>query len=156
MAIVSNTFLTYAAIGNREDLADRIYNISPTDTPFMANIGKGKATATLHEWQTDSLAAAAANAQLEGDDTTFTAAVATTRLGNTCQISRKDIIVSCTQDAVNKAGRRKEMVYQMAKRAKELKRDCEFILTNNQAPVATGNSTLARQLRPLWIVTGKR
>jgi hypothetical protein len=38
MAIVSNTFLTFSAIGNREDLSDTIYNISPTDTPFQASV----------------------------------------------------------------------------------------------------------------------
>ena len=49
MAIVSNTFQTYQAIGDREDLSDIIYNISPTDTPFMSAIGKEKASGVLHE-----------------------------------------------------------------------------------------------------------
>ena len=53
MAIVTNTFQTYQAIGDREDLTDIIYNISPTDTPFMSSIGKEKASGVLHEWQTD-------------------------------------------------------------------------------------------------------
>lgn len=154
MAIVTNTFLTFSAVGNREDLADTIYNISPTDTPFQAKIDKNKATAVLHEWQTDALGAAAANAQLEGDDVAFTAVTATTRVSNRCQISYKTVVVSGTQDAVNKAGRKKEIVYQLMLRSKELRRDIEFVLTNNQAPV-TGDSTTARQLRPLcgWYAT---
>lgn len=155
MAIVANTFLTFSAIGNREDLADVIYNISPVDTPFMAAIGKSKASAVLHEWQTDALAAAAANAQLEGDEVAFAAVTPTVRLGNRCQISRKEAIVSGTQDtAVDKAGRAREMTYQLMKRSKELRRDMETVLTQNQAPV-TGNSTTARQLRPLcgWYAT---
>ena len=74
MAIVTNTFQTYGAIGNREDLSDIIYNISPTDTPFMSSIGKEKAAGTLHEWQTDALAAAAANAyHVTTENTTFSA-----------------------------------------------------------------------------------
>lgn len=154
MAIVSGTFLTYSAIGNREDLADTIYNISPTDTPFTAAIGTAKASAVSHEWQTDTLAAAAANAQLEGDDFTYSTPATTTRLINTCQISYKTCIVSKTQDAVNKAGRKQEMLYQLMKRAKELRRDMEFVLTNNTARV-TGNSTTARQMRNLcpWYTT---
>lgn len=154
MTIVSGTYLTYSAIGNREDLTDQIYNISPTDTPFMGTIGTAKATAVSHEWQTDSLAAAAANAQLEGDDFTYSTPGTTTRLINTCQISYKTTIVSKTQDAVNKAGRAKEMVYQLMKRSKELRRDMEFVLTQNQARV-TGNSTTARQIRSLdaWYTT---
>ncbi len=149
MAIVTNTYLTFSAVGNREDLIDQIYNIAPKDTPFMASVGKSKAAAVLHEWQTDSLAAAAANAQLEGDDiTAFQAVTPTARVGNRCQISYKTAIVSGTQDVTDKAGRQREMVYQLVKRSNELKRDMEFVLTNNQAP-ATGDSSNARQLRPL-------
>lgn len=154
MTIVSNTFLTFSAIGNREDLTDTIYNISPIEVPFMSMIGKTKATATYHEWQTDVLAAAAANAQLQGDDTTFGAVTPTVRLGNRTQISRKEVIIAGTQESVNKAGRNSEMVYQLQKKAKELKRDMEFVLCSNQAPV-TGNSTTAPQIRPLcgWYAT---
>ena len=46
------------AKGLREDLADVIYNISPTDTPFQSSVGRTKATAVYHEWQTDALEAA--------------------------------------------------------------------------------------------------
>jgi hypothetical protein len=152
MTITTNTFLTFSAIGNREDLQDKIWNISPTDTPLQAAIGKTKAPAVLHEWQRDSLDAAAANAQLEGDDSStaswFKAAVPTVRINNRCQISAKNVIVSGTQDAVSKAGRKREITLQLLKRSKELKRDCEFVLLNNQAP-ATGSSTVARALRPL-------
>ncbi len=161
MTILTNTFETFSAIGNREDLIDEIYMISPTDTPFQANVAKTRATSTLHEWQTDALAAAAANAQIEGDDSStagfFNTPTYTTRLNNNTQISRKTTIVSGTQDAVNKAGRKKEIVYQLMKRAKELRRDMEFVLTNNQTPVpnVSANSTTARALRPLpnWYST---
>ena len=161
MTVLQGTFETFSAIGNREDLVDEIYMISPTDTPFQANISKTRATSTLHEWQTDSLATAAANAQIEGDDSStagfFPTPSATSRLNNNAQISRKTVIVSGTQDAVNKAGRKKEVVYQLMKRAKELRRDMEYVLTNNQTPVpnASANATTARALRPLpnWYST---
>lgn len=156
MTIVTGTLLTYSAIGNREDLVDQIYNISPTDTPFLGRIPTTKATAVKHEWQTDSLASAAANSQLEGDDFTYSTPAVTTRIANYCQISYKTVVVSATQDAVNKAGRTKEMVYQLMKRSKELKRDIEFTLLNNQTPVGSGgNSTTARALAslPSWYTT---
>lgn len=154
MAIVANTFLTFSAIGNREDLADTIYNISPVEVPFQSMAGKAKATATLHEWQTDALAAAAANAQIQGDDVAFAAVTPTVRVNNRTQVLRKEVIIAGTQEAVNKAGRKSEMVYQLQKRSKELKRDLEFVLCSNQAPV-TGNSTTAPQMRPLcgWFTT---
>ena len=158
MAAFTNAALTFSAIGNREDLIDTIFNIDSVEVPFSGNINKAKASAVLHEWQTQTLAAAAANAVVEGDDTTqsytFAAITVTARLNNRCQISRKDVVVSGTQDAVNKAGRAREIVYQMVLKNKELRRDMEFVLTNNQAPV-TGDSTTARQLRPLvgWYST---
>jgi hypothetical protein len=99
---------------------------------------------SLFEWQTDTLAAAAANAQLEGDDVgTFDAVTATVRLQNYAQISRKTIILSATEEVVNKAGRRSELAYQIAKRGSELKRDQEFVMLNGGIAVA-GDSTTAR------------
>ena len=156
MTAVTNTFETYDAKGIREDLTDVIYNIDPTDTPFMTGAAKTKSMQTKHEWQKDNLASATtANAQLEGDDlTSFTSQAATVRLYNYCQISRKDVIVSGTVDIVNKAGRKSEVAYQTAKRMKELKRDMETILTANQASTA-GTATLARSLGGLgsWVAT---
>ena len=97
MAQVTGTYSVYDAKGLREDLSDIIYSISPTDTPFMSGIGKEKATAVLHEWQTDSLANAVANnAQIEGDEIGFSAPSATTRVNNRTQISRKSVIVTGT------------------------------------------------------------
>src|SRR5687768_12189478 len=108
MAIVANTFTTYDARGIRESLSDVIYRISPEETPFMSNIGKGSVSNTYFEWQNDALAAAAANHVVEGDDVaSFPAVTPTTRLGNYAQISRKLVIVSDTEsEAVDKAGRK--------------------------------------------------
>ena len=154
MAILTGTQLTFSAVGNREALLDKISNITPVDTPFMSMIDETTVDATLVEWQTQVLAAAAANAQLQGDEFTFGNGSPTVRVSNRTQISRKTVIVSGTQDAVNKAGRDREIVYQMSLMRDELKRDKEFVLCSNQAPV-TGNSTTAPQLRPLcgWYAT---
>lgn len=145
MSIKTNTFTTYDAKGIREDLSDVIYNISPEETPFMQSAGKATAKNTYFEWQTDALAAATtANAYVDGDDidsVTYPAVTPTVRLGNYTQISRKAAIVSGTEEAVTKAGRKKEMAYQMAKRSAELKRDMETICLANQGAVAGDTST---------------
>lgn len=149
------TYTAHSAIGQREDLTDVIYNISPTETPFMSSIGKTKATAVYHEWQTDSLAAATtANAAIEGADASDATLSPTVRLGNYTQIIEKTIKVSGTLDAVNKAGRKSEKAYQLAKASSELKRDLETILLSNQGRSA-GSSTTARKLGSLlsWIKT---
>jgi len=144
MTIATNTFLTYSAKGIREDLSNQIYNISPETTPFMNNIGRGTASNTLFQWQTDTLADnTTANAQLQGDDiSTYDAVTPTVQLTNYTQISRKTVVISGTVEAVNKAGRKSELAYQLAKRAAELKRDMETIMLANQAATA-GNSTTA-------------
>lgn len=155
MAQPTNTFSTYDANGNREDLADIIYDISPTATPFLSAIAKVTATATNHEWQTDSLAAAdAGNARIQGDDATTTATSPTTRLGNYTQISDKVPRVTRTQRVVDSAGRGDELDYQIMKRGKELKRDMETILLANNAKVV-GNDTTAAELAgvPAWLAT---
>ena len=94
MAVPTNTVTAHSAIGNREDLVNLIYDISPMDTPLLSESSKNSATAVYHEWQTDELDAAAANRAIEGDDATANTFVATTRLGNYCQISQKTISVS--------------------------------------------------------------
>jgi hypothetical protein len=157
MALPANTYTTFTSIGQREDLADVIYNISPTDTPFMSSIPKVKASAVTHEWQTDALAAAAANAQLEGDDATADAATPTVRLNNRCQISRKVVSVTGTARKVATAGRADEKTYQTLKKGKELKRDMEFILTQNQGSAAPTGAGTARTTASLesWLSTNK-
>jgi Family of unknown function (DUF5309) len=160
MAIITGTALTFSGSpglqGLREDLSDFIYMVSPTDTPFMSNVGRGTADAVLHEWQTDALAAANVNnAQFQGDDiATFSAASVTTRLGNRTQISRKEVIISGTVDAVNKAGRKTELAYQLMKRSKELKNDIESICLSNQAKVVGAAATAPKLASVLsWIKT---
>jgi len=144
MTIVTNTFTTFDAKGIREDLSNIITNIAPEETPYMSNIGRESVSNSLFEWQTDTLAAAAANKQLEGDDvSSFDAVVATVRLQNYAQISRKTIVLSATEEVVNKAGRRSELAYQIAKRGSELKRDQEFSMLNG-AVAAAGSTSVAR------------
>jgi hypothetical protein len=151
----TGTFETYAAVGNREDLTDVIYNIAPTDTPGLSSFETATADAVLHSWQTDTLAAASAtNVVEEGLDADTNAATATVRLSNTCQISDKVPRVSGTQQAVNKAGRGDELEYQIAKMAKELKRDMETMIFANNAEV-TGSSGTPREMGgiPAWLAT---
>lgn len=144
MAIVANTFTSYDAKGIREDLSDVIYNISPEETPFVSNVGKGTISNTVFDWQTDALAAAASNAQIEGNEQSYGAVTPTTRLQNYAQISSKNVVISGTEEKVNKAGRKSELAYQIAKRGAELKRDIEFSCLNPNAAVA-GDSSTARE-----------
>ena len=154
MAQKSNTFDSYDANGIRESLEDLIYDVSPEETPFYTKCGKVKATNTLHEWQTDALRSSAANAHIEGDETSGEARTATTRRGNYTQIFKNAVIIPDTDEGLNKAGRAAEMAYQTLKVAKEQKLDIEKALFDNNARVA-GNSTTARELAgaPTWLTS---
>lgn len=149
MAAPSGTFLTTSAIGNREDLTDVIYRISPTQTPVLNMSAKAKASNTLHEWQTQDLASAANNAQAEGDTLTAKTVTASVRLTNRTQISAKAVAVSGTQRAMNPAGRSDELAYQLSLASLEIKRDMEVGLTQNDVL-----ATSPRQSRGLrgWVV----
>jgi hypothetical protein len=150
MAAITNTYTTSATKGIREDLSNIISNISPTETPFTSNAGtRARAKQTFYEWQLDSLAAADnANAQVEGDDiTAFPVIAATTRVGNYQQISRKLLILSDTDEVVDKAGRNSELAYQISKRGKELKIDKESIcLSRNTGALNTDPRRTATML----------
>ena len=147
-------YQTYQTVGIREDLADIIYSISPTETPFMSGVAKTKATNTLHQWQTDALADVAANAAVEGADISYATLSPSVLENNYTQISTKGIQVSATNEAVTSAGRNNELAYQVAKGAKELKRDMETALLSNVAKSA-GDASTARTLggAPTWYET---
>ena len=154
--------LDRTGIGNkaREDLMDIIYNIAPTERPFHMKIGRNSADQDAHEWVTDTLAAARSdNKHVDGDDFVAegdsgggqvgsgfvgVAITAGDRIGNHCQISRKDIVVTRRANRVRKAGRKDELGYQIAKAGRELQRDCEAaVLSNNNA--VQGSTTVAGQ-----------
>jgi hypothetical protein len=146
MAQPTSTHSTYDHVGNREDLSDVIHNVDPTATPYLTMLPKIKATSTKHEWLTRSLAAASAtNFVIEGNDAVADAANANVRVFNYRAISDKVAIVSGSQeDGVNPAGIKSTMALEMADKMKELKRDVEKALLENNAYVA-GNDTLASE-----------
>jgi hypothetical protein len=154
MAQPTNTLDSYDVRGIREDLSDVIYDISPEETPFYTACAKAKASNTLHEWQTDALRSSGDNAHIEGDDTIAEARSATVRLNNRTQIFKNGVVIPGTDQGLNKAGRAREMAYQVLKIAKEQKLDIEKAMFANQAKVA-GDSSTARRMAgvPSWLTT---
>lgn len=155
MAVPSNTLQTYQAVGNREDLENIIYKIAANKTPFTSNIAKDSAKAVYHEWQTFSLRTpVGTNKQIQGDDTTATAAKVTTRVGNRTQIFKESGAVSGTQEAVDAAGRASEMAWQKLQKGEELATDIEVSLLGNYASIAGDASTAAQTAGALaWMTS---
>lgn len=150
MTKLTNAFDSYTAIGIREDLADKIWDVTPSDTPIASAIQKTTATQKWHEWQTDALGSPSFNKQLEGDEIAASSVTATTRMGNYCQIAYRSFAITGSEEKANKAGRKSEVAYQLARRMEELKTDIEKSIsgrstTDTQKWVA-GNATTARQM----------
>ena len=137
------SFDTYEAIGNREDLSDIIYNISPEETPAVSMAGKRSVSSTLFEHQTEALPAVSTTAQMEGNEITPTTGNTTVRNSNQCQILHRAVSVTGTQMAVNRAGVADELGHQMALIGRALKRDVEKLILGNSV-VNTGAAGTAR------------
>jgi len=146
MAQVTNTYESYDAVGNREELADTIYDITPEETPFISMIGRKKVASTHPEWQTDELATpVTTNAQPEGDDWSFDAVTPTTRVGNYTQIANKTFLISRTQENTSKAGRKSEIARETARHGVELRTDMEVqVLSNTASTAGSGNGATNR------------
>ena len=139
---MATNFTTSTQGGQREDLANWISTISRDMTPFVSSIGKGKATATLHEWSTDTLQAATLQAAAEGSSFAESASPTVARVTNKTQIFSKGIRVSGTMETVDKVGRKSEFKYQTEKRGKEMARDVEaWMLSTNVAATHGGSAT---------------
>lgn len=151
MAVVTGTFQSTSAVGNREELSDIVDRITPQDTPIYSAIGKATAKSTHPEWQIDTLRAPTANAQLEGDEYTFSAITSPARVGNYTQIFREEWIVSNTQEAVDNAGNNEKFAEQKLKAGIVVRKDVELSIVSNSASVA-GATRVSGGL-PSWITT---
>ncbi len=154
MAQPANTHDAYDLGTAREDLADVISNISPTETPFTSNVGRGTSKALLKEWSVDSIAAASDNKHIDGDDFSGEAINDADKIGNYHQITKKQIVVTRRANKVDKAGQKSALAYQLAKKGKEAKRDVEYSALLRK-PAVAGNSTTAPESAgvPAWIRT---
>lgn len=139
-------YKTYEQIGLAEDVSNIISDITPTDTPMYSMIKSEKVHARQYQYQTDSLAAAAANAQLEGFTASAGTAIPTTMITGNTQILQKTFQVSATADAVKAYGRAKETAYQLSKALKEIKKDVEFAFVGSSNAGNAGNATTAREM----------
>jgi hypothetical protein len=146
MAVETNTFFKYDAVGVREQLSDIIANISPRETPFMSNAKRGDLHDTYWSWQKDALASAVTTNQvLQGDNIgTHTPVVATVRTGNYTEIARKDYSIAGTTVAVKSAGGANTPGYIAAKLGAEIKRDMESSLLANKGAVAASTGVIPK------------
>lgn len=153
MAVVADTYLTFDAKGAREQLADAIYRVDPSQTPLVSSLPKERTRGTLFDWQTDVLDTVdTSNAHLVGDEATNDPVTPTVRVGNFTQILRKVVSIADSQEARESAGRSSEGNYQAVKFGLAMRRDLEGILFANQGGDA-GASNVAPTMATLgaWL-----
>ena len=127
-----------------EDVMQKIFDISPLDTPFMNMAMKGSAKNQYTEWTLDRLNDPDfGNHIQDGSTATGNDTVLTSRVGNHCQVSNKVVRVSGRARKVDTIGRGDELAYQLVQRGKEIRRDIEAIALSNQASRADNGSTNA-------------
>ena len=132
--MAQTTFVSYDQQGKKLSFANWISMISPQDTPFVSMTGKESINQTIFSWQTDALAAVdKTNAHTEGSQAVDTNARPTKIQSNVTQILRKVVKVSDTANTTANYGRGRELMYQLEKAGKEIKRDLEAILLSDQA-----------------------
>lgn len=144
MTVLTNTTLTFgigSGGGIREDLEDTIWDLFPEDTYLVSNLDKIDANAPTHEWLGQTLAAAAANIGVEGDDASFTSLTSPSRFGNYCQILSKTFLVSDTAESTRRAGRGSEVARGAMVKMREIKRDLEYAMCRNSIGTAGGATT---------------
>lgn len=151
MATVANTVLTTQAVGNREELDNFVSMITPSDTPIYSMAGKEKAASKHPEWEYESLDATADNAQPEGNEYTFDAVTAPTRVGNYAQIFTKTFRFSGTQQAVDNAGNAEKRAHELMKKGKALRKDMEYSIVLNTA--STNTDPRRSGGLPTWLTT---
>lgn len=141
MAQLSNSFATFNSSRVREQLMDRIWNVSVAETPTLALIGKQSVDGPFVEWLTDSFRAGASNKVEQGNTAAPTARANVSRYSNRTQISEDVLSITGTQQAAEKAGGSDEVAYQETKSMMEVKKDIEFGVLQNTTAIAAAAGT---------------
>lgn len=141
MTIKTDTYETYDVTNIPEEKFEKIYMFEREETPVFSSVRKTNIKSTSPEWQIDSLRAPGDNIRVQGDQFTNTARTPTSFAKNHTQILWDVISITGTNQAVDHYGYPNEMKYQKAKAAKEIKRDIERAMVQNNASVAGSTGT---------------
>ena len=127
-----NFVRSYGDNSKKEDVVlNAVEILTAKETMIFNMLGKTRAIDTVHHYLTDSLKAAAANAQKEGDDYSYLARTTPSRLSNVVQHIHVPFVVSDTQRNVEHYHGRDELDRQTEKALMEFANDAEFNLVRS-------------------------
>ena len=153
--------LAGVAVGGqiREEIMNRIYDVSPVDLPFTDAVGRMDSKAHYKEWLREALEAANKdNARIDGSSSAgINDSVTGERLGNFHQIMTKTVRLSDRARTVDGIESSDELIRQLMKRQKALRRDCEAALTSRNVAIAGDGTATASKMAGVgaWIGTGQ-
>lgn len=125
----TNYVRSYGDVSRKEDVVlNAIEILTARGTQIFNMLGKTEAVDTVHSYLTDTLDAAAANAQKEGDDYSYGARTTPTRQTNIVQHIHKPFAVSDTQRDIQHYHGKDELARQTEKALMEFANDAEFNL----------------------------
>lgn len=126
---MANEVRSYGDVSRKEDVVlNAIEILTARETQIFNMLGKTEAIDTVHSYLTDTLDAAALNAQKEGDDYTLGARTTPSRLTNIVQHLSKPFAVSDTQRDISHYHGKDELARQTEKALMEFANDAEFNL----------------------------
>lgn len=127
-----NYMRSFGDVSRKEDVVlNAVEILTARETQIFNMLGKTEAIDTVHHYLTDTLATAAANAQKEGDDYTYTARTAPSRLTNIIQHIFTPFAVSDTQRDISHYHGKDELARQTEKALMEWANDAEFNLVRS-------------------------
>jgi hypothetical protein len=145
MAQLAGVRHTYADTVRREDLLDKIMDISPDMnylTTILSTVDVGQ---TFHEWSEYFEARPTSNSKtVEGDDNAFTDLAQPTKKNNICQIIKEVFAVSETDVEVRKVSPQDAYAVEQAKAMRRWKNKLEFAVYLGTK--ASGSSGVAREM----------
>ena len=138
MPQITNASATFTSARVKEQVLSKIWNVSVSETPTVALIGKETVDGPFVEWMNDSFRAGANNKVEQGNLSVPTARIEEVRYGNRTQISEDVLSISGTKQRVEKHGGNDDVSYQETKAMVALKKDVEFGILQNTTAIAAG------------------
>jgi len=145
MAQLTGVHQTYMDTTRREDLLDRIIDVSPDANYLSTIMGSVEASQTLHEWTEYYQGRPSSNSKsVEGDENTFSDLPTPTKKNNIAQIIKEVFAVSRTDIKVNKVSPKDAYAREQGFAMRRYKNKEEYAILRGTK--ASGSSGVAREM----------
>lgn len=133
-------------VNETESGVDEVMQVTAVNSATQLAVNRGVGdSAPVAQAHADNSRLRIINAKQEGDETVTDQSTVRTRVSNTCQIFKKEVKISGTQQAMDMAGVPNEYQHQLAQRMLELKRELAIAAWAG-VQIATGSDSAIRSM----------